>query len=294
MKLESIKGYNPLWVGIGIFLICNLFKDFEYLVIKTNETFLDDNTLNKVFGILVIFIVLKIFNYTWRDIGFKKEKIWSGFIGGTLLGVVSFAITYTLEILYLSSNGVSTSLEFYSSGFSLTGSIVRNTEISFIVLTFIVNLLNSWMEEGLFIGLFVKLFNKRYSIFIATIIQSLLFGLWHVILPIQSVVNGEMTISLGIIMSIGYVFIAFIMGAKWGLCTIYSGAIWVAFFNHMFNDLIQNLIHVVTPNATDELEIIRIIFAQFLSLAFIIIYGVYKKKNNTKKLDILVEKREEL
>ena len=68
MKNKTIRN------SILIFLICLLMHGIEVLFIRTDETFIAECFINKVFGIVVLYVVLKMLKWHWRDIGFVKSK----------------------------------------------------------------------------------------------------------------------------------------------------------------------------------------------------------------------------
>ena len=56
-------------------MLCLAVHTFEVLVIRTDETFFAECFINKVFGIIVLYAVLKNLKWHWSDIGFIKEKM---------------------------------------------------------------------------------------------------------------------------------------------------------------------------------------------------------------------------
>jgi len=56
------------------------------------------------------------------------------------------------------------------------------------------NFINVIMEEGIFRGLFIKLGMGKYSFAKANWFAAFLFGIWHVSMPIKSVIDGQMHI----------------------------------------------------------------------------------------------------
>lgn len=58
-----------------VFILCSAAKDFEFLVLKTDETFLAENIFCKVFAILVISQCLVERKLSWRSIGFRLKGI---------------------------------------------------------------------------------------------------------------------------------------------------------------------------------------------------------------------------
>lgn len=113
-------------------------------------------------------------------------------------------------------------------------------------------------------------------------IAALLFGVWHIVMPIRSYTNGEMSFSGMAFMGIGYIILAGVMGIKWGLLYRMTGNLWVGLGDHLLNNTVaSNMLHVVSPTGADELQIVRIMGAQLLSFAFVM--GMYYRKNRNAK-----------
>ncbi|MBQ3422642.1 MAG: CPBP family intramembrane metalloprotease, partial [Romboutsia sp.] len=192
-------------------------------------------------------------------------------------------ISYSVEVFILKVNNQKVWLEFFANGFSLTGSTIKNTSLLFITLTIIFNLINSLMEEGIFRGLFLYLYSKKYSFTISNLVQSTFFGFWHIVMTVRSYLAGEMSLSGALFMGIGYIMLSFVVGIKLGLLVKYTGSLWAGFFFHTFNNSIVNLLHVITSSQIDSLQVVRVMFAQFLSLFIVWLYGFYKKRTILQK-----------
>lgn len=65
---------KPIVYSFIIFMICLLIRIVEYFVIKTDKTFISENFIHKLIGIIVLLFLLKIMNYRFKDIGFEKNK----------------------------------------------------------------------------------------------------------------------------------------------------------------------------------------------------------------------------
>ena len=63
---------NVLRNGIIIFTICLIIRTIEVIFIRTDETIFAECFINKVFGIILLFIILHSLNWKWKDM-FKKE-----------------------------------------------------------------------------------------------------------------------------------------------------------------------------------------------------------------------------
>ena len=260
-----------------IFMFCLSVRFVEYFLIETDKTAIGENVLHKVIGIIFLALALKKINLTWRDIGFQRDGFVSGILKGLLLGSVCFAVSFGLELGILALQGNSAHLEIYISSFSLTGSQIKNTDFVFFLLCVLFNIVNVWMEEGVFRGLFIRTLSETKPFMHANYIAALLFGVWHIVMPIRSCINGEMSFAATLLMSIGYIILAGIMGIKWGLLYRITGNLWAGLGDHLFNNTVAtNMLHVVSLKGADELQIVRIMAAQVISFAVVLAIHTYR------------------
>ncbi len=263
---RSIK-CKPGHLCVVIFTLCLSVRFVEYFLIETDKTAIGENVLHKVVGIIILALVLKRVNLSWSDIGFHRNGFVCDILKGLLLGCVCFAISYGLELAILTLQGNPAHLELYISSFSLTGSQIKNTDFVFFLLCVLFNIVNVWMEEGVFRGLFIKTLSETKPFMHANYIAAFLFGVWHIVMPIRSCINGEMSFAATLLMGIGYIILAGIMGIKWGLLYRITGNLWAGLGDHLFNNTIAtNMIHVVSLNGVDELQIVRIMAAQICQI----------------------------
>lgn len=269
MRIEN----NRIKNSIIIFSICLLVHAFEVFVIRTDETIAAECFINKVFGILLLFVLLRRLGKKWRDIGFLKEKCLLNCLKGFAICVAFYSIGFLTEFIILKMQGNPGHIEFFVTGFSLTGNVVKQTGIIFVLMCIFFNVINVWMEEGLFRGFFITYLGERYSEKIALYISALFFGVWHLVTPFRSLMDGEMTMGTFVVMSVGYVILSGLMGIKWGLLYEYSGTIWIGAADHFFNNcVVTNLLHVVSANGVDELQIARVIIGELTSFFAVLIY----------------------
>lgn len=274
------KKKRPVFYISLIFILCSIAEYIDFLLIRTDETILGDNLINKLFGIAVLMVAIKLMGYSWGTLGFKVGKLTKGSLIGLALGLATFVIAYGIEFLILTSQGLSPMFEVYVGGFSLTGSEIKNTAFIFFVMCIVFNIINVIMEEGIFRGLFLKLAQEKHTFTKANLIVALFFGIWHWIIPLRSYIDGDMTLVTMIVMGIGYMILAGIMSIKWGLWLNITGVIWIGMGEHFFNNTIGNILHVVTSTGVDEFQIVRILIAQLLSLAIVLVFR-YRQSRKT-------------
>ena len=262
---------------IAIFTLCLAARFIEYFLIETDRTAIGENVLHKAAGIIILALTLKRVNLTWSDIGFQRNGFVTSMLKGLSLGSVCFAISYWLELTILALQGNPAHLEIYISSFSLTGSQIKNTDFVFFLLCVVFNVVNVWMEEGIFRGLFIKILSETKSFMQSNFIAAFLFGIWHIVMPVRSCMDGEMSFTAMVLMSIGYIILAGIMGIKWGLLYHMTGNIWTGIGDHLLNNTVAtNMMHVISLNGADELQIVRIMAAQIIYFAFVLVIYVYR------------------
>ena len=266
------------WV---IFAILIFVHGFEAIVLRMDETFFGENFINKMFGILVIFAVLKLINGKWSDIGFAKTGIVKNIGIGFLIALCSFAVSYGIELIILKSRGNDIGFGIFTTGFSLTGETSIHTGIGFILMCVFFNIINVIMEEGTFRGLFDHIAGIDHSPKFALLFQAFLFGVWHIVTPLHNLIDGDINIASFIALGIGYIILAGMMGIKWGLLYRMTGCLYVGMADHFFNNCIAtNLLHVTTESGVDEFMIIRVAIAQLLSFtAVLLVWNKRKKKS---------------
>lgn len=280
--INKVKRYSLLI--FGVYLICELVKDFEFLVLKTDQTFLAENIICKLFAIGVVFFCLHKLRISWSSIGFKKSGMLQGCVLGLSLGVVTFSAAYFAEYLILKNMGLHPKFAFYIANFTISNQNIIGVSMPALVICILGNIVNVWAEEGLFRGLLFQIGKMSYTQKTANLIQSLLFGLWHVITVVVWVLDGSIDVPAALVMATGYIVLAGILGYEWGLCVALTGTLWAGVFEHFFNNFISNTLHVVTETGTDELQIVRIIISNILSLLIVVLLTKVRKRCKNKIL----------
>ncbi len=269
-----MRKQNNVLVSVAVFIICLIVHGLEVFFIRTDETVFAECFINKVFGIIVLFVLLHMFKMKWRDIGFVKEKLVKDCLKGFGICALFYSIGFLVEFIVMAMQGNPGHMEFFVTGFSLTGNVVKQTGIGFVLLCIGFNIINVWMEEGLFRGFYITYLKKAISPKKALMLAAALFGIWHLVTPLRSVADGEMTVGTFIVMSIGYIVLSALMGIKWGLLFEKSGTIWIGLADHFFNNcVVTNLLHVVSDTGVDEYQILRVLVGELTSFFAVLAYS---------------------
>lgn len=273
---------NRIIRSVIIFIICLIVHAAEVFFIRTDETIFAECFINKVFGIFLLFVLLKIWKHNWHDIGFKASRIIPDCIKGLIICAVFYTLGFAAEFITLYVQGNPGHIEFFVTGFSLTGDVTKQTGLGFVLMCIGFNVINVWMEEGLFRGFYITYLKEKIGVKGALYIAALLFGLWHLVTPLRSLFDGQMTLPEFAVMSIGYVVLSALMGIKWGLLFEHSGSVWIGLADHFFNNcVVTNLLHVVTETGVDDYQILRVLIGELTSFVAVVVY--VKIKDRSKK-----------
>ena len=263
---------KALSIVLIIYLICFMFRILEYFILRTDRTFWGEAFIHKLIGIAVLFVVIKLFDFTFKEIGFAKGKTILCISKGLAFGLVIFVLAYSAEILVLALHGNFKTLALYVSAYSVDGNIGHQTALVFFAICIVGNIINVVMEEGMFRGLFPKLLEHKYTFIISAVIASVLFGMWHIMAPIRDYYDGTMSMSGFIANSIMLVITSALVGFKFAMITKLTGNLYMAMGDHFVNNTIVNILHVISITGTDELMILRISIAQSVSFIIVLIW----------------------
>ena len=264
------------WVIFGILLVAHAL---EAIGLRMDETVFGENFLNKLFGILALWSVLRTLRWKGSKIGFTPHAWARNLAIGFCLATGVFLVAYALEVLILRGQGQAVWFDFFTTGFSLTGTAKIHRGLGFILMCIFFNIVNVIMEEGTFRGLFYQIIRTDHPAKRAMWMQAFLFGIWHLVTPLRDLADGNLGLGGFIGMSIGYILLAGIMGIKWSLLYQMTGSLLTGVADHFFNNCIAtNLLHVCTQTGIDEWMIVRVSFAQLLSFAIVLAVWERKKK----------------
>lgn len=259
---------------LTIYLVCFVARIFEYFVLRTDQTILGEAFIHKLFGIIVICLVVKRSGKTLSDIGFVAVK-------GLALGLSMFAIGYFVEILILMQNRTYAGIRFYVSAYAVDTNIAKQTSVLFILICIIGNFINVLMEEGLFRGLFPRMLNSR-RFWKVTGICSLLFGFWHIVGPVRNYIDGQSSFQGLVANAIMLIVSSTLVGLKLAMITYMESNLYMGMADHFVNNTIVNLLHIESSTGTDEMMFLRITVAQTISF-LIVLFIFLERKNHGKK-----------
>ncbi len=288
-KLINTKTKTILAVLI-IYLLCFTFRVIEYFLIRTDETFFGEAFIHKLIGIGILVGCVFLFRYKFKDIGFKTGKAFLDILKGLAFGIAVFILAYGVEVIILASQNSFQGLSFYVSAYSVNGNFGNRTDFIFFFICIIGNVINVLMEEGVFRGLFQKMLSDKFVWFVAALISSVLFGVWHIMSPIRSYIDGKMTTGGFIGQTCMLVGTSALVGFKFAMMGKITGNLYMAMGDHFVNNTIVNILHVLDKEEPDHLMTIRITIAQSVSFTavliwFLIVYFKNKRQRQNQTIE---------
>ncbi len=274
---------KKVWLSaILIYLVCFAFRLIEYFVIRTDESFFGEAFIHKLLGIAVLLVSAKLLCYRAGELGLVTSHAARNILAGFCLGFVCYAVAYGTEILILKSSGTFEGLSLYVTSYSVDGNLGKRTELVFFAICILGNIINVLMEEGVFRGLFQRIFESRYRFLPAAAIASVMFGAWHCVGPLRSFTDGtssgiQFAVNLAVL-----VLTSAVVGFKYALLAKMTGSLYAGMADHFVNNTIVNVLHVMGASGPDALQSVRISIAQTLSFVIVLILFINFIKLNKK------------
>ena len=281
MKIKRIKDQyvRQIQVVLIIYLVCCILRVVEYMILRTDQTFWGESFVHKLLGLVILVPTLRFYGLNSKQIGFGTKGLFSYASLGLVWGSLFFALAYLMEITLLLIQGNLLGLDFYVSAYSVSGNIGQQRGFLFLLICLAGNLINVLMEEGIFRGLFQKVFERKYSFLKAALLSNLLFGFWHIMGPFRSFLDGEMSLTGFWINSLILVLTSFLIGFQFALMTKMTGSLYMGMAVHFVNNTVVNLLHVLSKGGVDQLLSLRITVAQTLSFLVLLIYYQIRKRS---------------
>lgn len=230
--------------------------------------------LSKSFGFALIVLFLFLVRKNLYSIGIHTEAIKISLMIGGIMTLVIYIISYGIEyiVLLISEKNPLFVLSAIDPKQGVGGGVI------FALWLIFGNIINSFMEEGLFRGLLIPQLLTKYSFWVANTIQALLFGFWHLVWPIKDILMGKTSISGAIILGSLLFLGTTINGFVWGYMFFKTNSLWTPLIAHFLTNTILNLVHINTLTGLNSTIMIRNVLASNLGLISLIIIKLISEK----------------
>ncbi len=244
MHLKRFAQQKPVQMAAAILLVIVALRLLDVFVIRSDEIF-GEQYLTKVVGMILVFGYAWYVKGDWSSIGFGKENWGVAMLLGAAIMGVALLIGYGVEWFLLVGQNAVPRLFVSPQGLSLTGDAAGGG-LALTVSLLVGNLVNSFMEEGLFRGVLITHLGSRMALWKANLIQAGIFGVWHIVWPARDYLDGKMDAGEAIGIAVGYAIISGLIGFAWGYFYQKTNTLWVAWAAHTVNNSTMNLVHITT------------------------------------------------
>ena len=143
-------------------------------------------------------------------------------------------------------------------------------ELSFSLFYLLGQVFNAFMEESVFRGVILPHLMMRFRFWQANILQSVLFGLAHLVFPLSSWANGQLTSSEAMGQAVTLLLFTTIGGLVFGYLYYRTNNLWTSLFAHFIDNSIGLFFHIQTATRINaETDILMIASLGFISLALL-------------------------
>lgn len=243
-KRQGLPARWPVLAPLALLGLALLLRIIDIYVLRLDER-LGEIILSKSLGFALVV------GYTWwvgqrlSAIGLHTRRLGAALAIGVGLTVAAFVIATVVQVLTLASDA-SLTLRAVDPKTGMTGGA------AFAALLIVGNVINSFMEEGLFRGIMLPHFVQRMRFRTANLLQASLFAAWHLVWPIKAYLNGDVS-AVGAFAQASLLLLGtFVAGLVYGYLFWRTGSLWAPWIAHFLNNTTLNLVQVQT--ASGELQ----------------------------------------
>jgi membrane protease YdiL (CAAX protease family) len=273
-RYHALSVARPILVSLALFLVVVALRSIELFVLRLDA--LPDRTLvSRVFGFLLVLGYLRVLRKPISSIGLHAKNFDKAFLIGGLSLVILFMALYGVQFYILSTSGESPRLVFAAFD-ERTGTMGG---LLFTLFYLVGQIVNAFMEEGIFRGLMLPHFMLRFGFWQANALQALLFGLAHLVWPLGSWVSGQATSGEAGTEAASLLVLTSVGGLVFGYLYYRTDSLWTAWFAHLIDNVTGLFFHIQTVSSLNaETDILMLSRIGFLALV-ILAWTVAKRAN---------------
>jgi membrane protease YdiL (CAAX protease family) len=229
---------------LALLVAALLFRVLDIFVLRLDER-LGEIILSKSLGFALVLA------YVWWQgqgaaaIGLHARRLWPALALGAGLTLAAFVVAGAAQALTLEP-GAALVIRAVDPKTGLAGGG------AFALLLILGNVVNSFMEEGLFRGIMLTHFLRRWRFGPANLLQAVLFALWHLVWPLKALLAGDASVGGLIAQTASLLLGTFVAALVYGYLFGRTGSLWAPWIAHFINNTTLNLVQVQT--AAGELQ----------------------------------------
>ena len=265
---------------LNIFLIFLFVRCIEYYILMPYLNISSHGFISCAMGVTVMFFYQKLVfgNLKSLGLGFNPMRM-SKWIGlGVLFSVCPFLIISLVEFISYRIIGTPFVFRVFAYGYTI-GVHGAGAWLTAIIFCAFISVVKDTLFEALYRGLILTKLRTLYSFNMSNILQSALYSIWFLIIPVRYFIWNEPNFETKYIIKLClfYLVFEFMCAFKWGLIARASGAVWVSLIDHIIFDFLTESLHFIKYQG-DENWYLRIFMIQVVSFCFAVVYNFYRKK----------------
>jgi len=234
----------PVVAPLALLGIALLLRILDIFVLRLDER-LGEIILSKSLGFALVA------GYTWwvgqrlAAIGLHRRGLGPALAIGAGLTLAAFVIAGVVQVVTL-AEGATLTLHAVDPKTGLAGGG------AFAALLIVGNVVNSFMEEGLFRGIMLTHFLQRMRFRTANLLQAVLFAAWHLVWPLKAYLTGDVSAAGVLAQTFSLLLGTFVAALVYGYLFWRTDSLWAPWIAHFLNNTTLNLVQV--RSASGELQ----------------------------------------
>jgi len=276
-RFNAFSLARPITVSVAFFIVVVALRSLGAFVLRLAER--PNIIFSAVLGSLLVLGYIWLLRKPITSIGLHGRNFAKAFLIGALSLLILYVTLYAVQFYRLSIAGETPRLVFGAID-NETGAPVG---IFFTLFYLFGQLFNALMEETIFRGVILPHFMLRFRFWKANVLQAFLFGLAHLVFPLRSWVNGQVTAAEVAAEAMSLLIFATIGGLVFGYLYYRTGSLWTAVFAHLMDNVIGLFFHIQTESRLNaETDILML--ASLGLIALVILAWIVSKRSNLPSL----------
>lgn len=245
-SLQRIALEKPILTSLVLLVIAFFFKWVDTFVLRLDER-LGEIILCKTLGFVLVIVFVWAAGRSLRDVGLHSRRLGPSLLIGVVITVIALAAGYGVEFAAQLQSQPVVHFEAIDPRAGVRGGLL------FVLWMIFGNLVNSFMEEGLFRGVMLRLFRIKLSFWRANVLQAFLFAIWHLPWVVKWYQTGQIEAHGGLFFATLSQFLPMLLvGFAWGYFYLKTDSLWVPWVAHVLNNTTFNLLHITTVEGLDS------------------------------------------
>jgi membrane protease YdiL (CAAX protease family) len=237
VQLEARRALPARWpvlAPVALFGCALLLRILDIFVLRLDER-LGEIILSKALGFALVV------GYTWwvgqsvAAIGLHGRHLGSALALGAGIAIAAFVIAGAVQVFVLEP-GATFAIQAVDPKTGMAGGS------AFAAWLIIGNVINSFMEEGLFRGIMLPHFLQRLRFRAANALQAALFAAWHLAWPLKAYLTGDATAAGAAAQASLLLLGTFVAGLVYGYLFWRTDSLWAPWVAHSLNNTTLNVV----------------------------------------------------